>query len=113
MSQWVKCPICGEPDMRKETDSEGFSVIYCTNHNCGSNGGTNFNNLKETRTVDPEEISSAYINTDGANPITVLKAVKACANSWEGKARLLGNVRAEDIVKSIDYIINHFNITSR
>lgn len=35
---WVKCPICGEDDMRKED-----GIIRCTNLNCGSNGGTNFN----------------------------------------------------------------------
>lgn len=36
---WVTCPICGEPDMRRETDDEGHSLIFCVNNNCASNGG--------------------------------------------------------------------------
>ena len=38
---WVCCPICGEPDMQKETDGEGASLIFCVNHGCRSNGGDN------------------------------------------------------------------------
>lgn len=40
---WVKCPICGESDMRREHEEngEGF-YIACVNLACGSNGGTNF-----------------------------------------------------------------------
>jgi hypothetical protein len=38
-TEWVPCPICGEPDMRKETDEEGNSLIFCVNHACKSNGG--------------------------------------------------------------------------
>lgn len=34
---WVDCPICGEPDMRRETDSEGYALIFCVNHSCPSN----------------------------------------------------------------------------
>lgn len=37
---WVACPICDEPDMRKETDANGNSLIYCVNHGCPSNGRT-------------------------------------------------------------------------
>jgi hypothetical protein len=40
--EWVRCPICGEPDMRKECDEEGNALILCVNHACGSNGGDNF-----------------------------------------------------------------------
>ena len=36
---WVCCPICGEPDMQKETDDQGASLIFCVNHGCRSNGG--------------------------------------------------------------------------
>ncbi len=36
---WVNCPICGEPDMRKSTTPEGFSEIRCVNYGCASNGG--------------------------------------------------------------------------
>jgi hypothetical protein len=35
---WVNCPICGEPDMRKEIFDEGLALIHCTNHGCPSNG---------------------------------------------------------------------------
>lgn len=39
---WVACPVCGEPDMRKEFEGdEGDAYIYCTNLACVSNGGTN------------------------------------------------------------------------
>ena len=34
---WVKCPICREPDMRRETDEDGASLVFCTNHMCPSN----------------------------------------------------------------------------
>jgi hemerythrin len=39
-AQWAPCPICGEPDMRREVYAEGHSVIFCTNSTCRSNGGT-------------------------------------------------------------------------
>ncbi len=39
MAEWVDCPICGEPDTRKETDAEGNALIFCVNHACASNGG--------------------------------------------------------------------------
>lgn len=45
--EWVDCPVCGESDMRKETDAEGNSLIFCVNHNCASNGGTNAIRLLE------------------------------------------------------------------
>ncbi len=35
---WVNCPICGEPDMRKQIFDEGLALIHCTNHGCPSNG---------------------------------------------------------------------------
>lgn len=34
MAEWVPCPVCGEPDMRKED-----GLISCTNLVCESNGG--------------------------------------------------------------------------
>lgn len=46
---WVNCPICGEPDMRKTTDQDGHSLIYCVNHNCASNGGSNAAGFKRGR----------------------------------------------------------------
>ncbi len=42
MNDWVDCPICGEPDMKKTTDKDGDSLIFCVNHVCGSNGGDNY-----------------------------------------------------------------------
>lgn len=36
-TDWVRCPICSEPDMRRETDAEGLSLIFCVNHSCPSN----------------------------------------------------------------------------
>lgn len=39
--EWVACPVCGEADMRKEADAEGATLIFCVNHNCKSNGGSN------------------------------------------------------------------------
>lgn len=44
--EWVKCPVCGESDMRKETDGDENSLILCVNHACGSNGGDNFSAVK-------------------------------------------------------------------
>lgn len=41
MSKWVKCPVCGAPDMEKTEDGEGC-FINCTNEACLSNGGDNF-----------------------------------------------------------------------
>lgn len=41
---WVDCPVCGEPDMRQET--EDFNkIISCTNSACASNGGDNYTML--------------------------------------------------------------------
>lgn len=41
MSDWVNCPICGSPDMRRTESAEGDALIFCVNHECASNGGTN------------------------------------------------------------------------
>jgi len=46
MSEWVDCPICGESDMRGEPEGDG-QLIYCTNLNCGSNGGTDYHGVVE------------------------------------------------------------------
>lgn len=43
---WVNCPICGEPDMRKESDEDGNALIFCVNHGCASNGGGNQDGLQ-------------------------------------------------------------------
>lgn len=31
---WVTCPVCDEPDMRKETFVSGREQIYCVNMQC-------------------------------------------------------------------------------
>lgn len=51
MSQasYVRCPICGEPDMPATLD-DGVAIITCTNHACASNGGSNASALKCTKT---------------------------------------------------------------
>lgn len=41
---------------------------------------------------------------DEGEPIAVLRAVAYCARHWEGGARLLGNVRACDIVRACEAI---------
>lgn len=38
---WVKCPVCGDTEMRREEYAEGDALIFCTNHSCASNGGDN------------------------------------------------------------------------
>lgn len=63
---WVNCPICGEPDMRREEDRHGNVLIMCVNHACASNGGGNASALKpvpvftapsaEGKTVETEEV---------------------------------------------------------
>lgn len=55
---WVKCPVCGESDMRREQSHEGVSLIFCVNHSCKSNGGSNMVALEETNhkmTVQPAD----------------------------------------------------------
>lgn len=50
-SDWVKCPICGEPDMRQEPEGEGV-LISCVNLACASNGGNNCSALSIQRELD-------------------------------------------------------------
>ena len=54
--KWVNCPICGGTDMPKEIDEnlskiEGTEIGYirCSNLDCGSNGGNNFDALKKNK----------------------------------------------------------------
>jgi hypothetical protein len=44
--------------------------------------------------------NAAFQDTDEAEAITVLAALRHCANSWDGSARLVGNVRARDIARA-------------
>jgi hypothetical protein len=43
----------------------------------------------------------AYRNTDDAAYDLVLAAVRQCAASWQPEARVIGNVRAADIVRAV------------
>lgn len=52
----------------------------------------------EERARQMEALATA---TDGADMMTVLAEVARCASSWEPEVRLLGNVRAGDIVRAI------------
>jgi hypothetical protein len=49
---WVRCPICGELDMRQETDADGQAIISCVNLVCASNGGSNASGLSLQRELD-------------------------------------------------------------
>lgn len=37
LRDWVNCPICEGTDMRRETDEDGHTLIFCVNHCCPSN----------------------------------------------------------------------------
>lgn len=56
-TDWVKCPICGETDMRREyiSNEEDGPFIFCTNTLCGSNGGTNFSAIENGPTAPKPE----------------------------------------------------------
>ncbi len=51
------------------------------------------------------ETGPAFENTDDASTDVVLAAVLQCAASWEPNVRLLGNVRAGDIVRSLTEVL--------
>jgi len=79
--EWIDCPICGKPDMRKEYSLHGGSpIIFCANHACGSNGGNNFSavpninpeqppesNIKRFHAcvVDGDEVCNCVLDKDG------------------------------------------------
>jgi len=50
----------------------------------------------------PEGIPNAPDDLDAA---TVLRYVRFCANGWDPLARLLGNARAQDIIRAIDEVL--------
>lgn len=53
-----------------------------------------------TKTVDAEgELPNV---PDDADPRVILRYLRACAGSWEPGVRLLGNLRAGDIVRAVD-----------
>jgi hypothetical protein len=70
---WVSCPVCGEPDMEKHTDKEGNALIYCVNHACASNGGSNKGAIKKaepapiTQIERERNLAFAYLKAIWAN----------------------------------------------
>lgn len=63
---WVKCPICGEGDMRKSFD-EDASYIHCVNSACGSNGGDNFDGLQSTTLEIPADNKATLVCFNNMN----------------------------------------------
>lgn len=84
MSDWVKCPVCGEPDMQSvpEGDEDG-KIISCTNLACASNGGSNCSALN---LVLGDELTNALHENE------FLRRSMAEAVAVNGRLRLLENV---------------------
>lgn len=77
-TDWVTCPICDEHDMRKEVDEDGASLIFCVNHNCGSNGGTNFCGIEKRAHAKQAPLGQRLTHSDmavlsAANPQTIVE----------------------------------------
>lgn len=60
-SEWVKCPVCDEPDMRKLKMNDGETLIICTNHACASNGGGN--NQEATKAKAERLVANDALNS--------------------------------------------------
>lgn len=54
----VPCPVCDEPDMRRESNGEGDSLVFCVNYGCASNGGLMHNAI--TVSPSPAEVPVGY-----------------------------------------------------
>lgn len=78
MSNWVNCPVCGEPDMLKEG-----AQVRCTNDNCGSNGGTNFKGVRPMTLF--KSVKTASQNGDKVVPQRSPYAVLAAAQAELGE----------------------------
>lgn len=52
--------------------------------------------------IDPSPVGRP--STDDAAPDVVLSELRYCASLWQGGARLLGNIRATDIVRALDLL---------
>ena len=50
--EWVRCPVCGESDMKQITDADENRLIFCVNLACASNGGSNTSALSIQRELD-------------------------------------------------------------
>lgn len=38
--------------------------------------------------------------------VNTLRDIRACAERWDGDVRIIGNVRAEDIVRAVDFALS-------
>jgi hypothetical protein len=57
---------------------------------------------KLTQTTDGADEPEDRPNTDDATVDHVLVEMRRCAQCWEGDARLMGNVRAKDMIRAIN-----------
>jgi hypothetical protein len=76
--EWVDCPVCGESDMRKETDGEGNSLVFCVNHSCASNGGLNHSAIaiEPSPALVPEGYEVVNSNLLNSAKVVVLTSAK-------------------------------------
>jgi len=64
--EWVRCPVCGEPDMRKEYfGEEKYPLIFCVNHGCKSNGGDNHDALQDQPQQFLTDLKAALERAEG------------------------------------------------
>ncbi len=51
-------------------------------------------------------------NTDGQSIDIIAQALKDCCDSWNPEARIVGNIRAEDIARLCKHVIRDQKIES-
>lgn len=99
--EWVPCPICAEPDMRRETDEEGNSLVYCVNHACASNGGDNAAGIEErlARVQTLETISATA--SSGAAPFNeqrlISEVTQAVRSAWQSSVQDIRQILKETL----------------
>jgi rubrerythrin len=77
---WVDCPVCGESDMRREADEEDNVIITCTNHECGSNGGSNWSAFP----LQPDIHATGVVNPDvQLSPAEVTSEKQLLTQAWK------------------------------
>src|SRR3546814_13544578 len=62
--------------------------------------------MSASESTEGQPVPSSMPNTDDADPAVVLSVVMYYAGSWQPEARLLGNVRAGDIVRACDTAVH-------
>lgn len=77
---WVDCPVCGEPDMRLGADAEDNAIITCTNHNCGSNGGTNWSAFPLQPDIHARGASTSIVQL---SPAEVTSEKQLLTQAWK------------------------------